>query len=105
MTREEYVQKQTALRQRRVELNEAHRAEIDKIEKYHREMLSEEDERYRRAKRAENNHYDTLVATTEVEQMRLKAEWQETHPTCPKDWGDEGETNADRIRRQMGLLE
>lgn len=83
MTKEEYLQKQQELRDRRCEANQRHRAVIDSIELKHRENCRNEDERYRIAKRQEKDIYDRTWQDIEQEQMALKAEWYEQHPECP----------------------
>ena len=83
MTKEEYLQKQQELRERRCAENQRHREVMDDIERKHHEKNKREDELYRLAKREEKNAYDRVWQAIEQEQMALKAEWYEQHPECP----------------------
>lgn len=83
MTKEEYLQKQQELRNKRCEANQRHREVMDDIERKHAENVEREYELYRMAKREEKNAYDRQWQAIEQEQMKLKAEWYEQHPECP----------------------
>lgn len=103
MTKEEYLQKQQELRNRRGEAARTHREIMDEIEAKHHERCSRENEAYRMAKRQEKAAYEQTYQSIEMEMIALKAEWQEQHPECPMAGREEAEqdTNAERIRRQM----
>ena len=83
MEREEYLQKQQELRERRAELNRINREVSDKIRQEHRRIMEEENLRYEKLMRQQKNSYDTTVYEIEGEQMRLKVLWYEQHPGCP----------------------
>ena len=103
MTKEQYLQKQQELRDKRSYALNSHREAIDEIERKHREKCAFEDECYRTAKRIQKDRYTRTYQAIEQEMMALKAEWYEAHPECPmKDWREPEEgTNAARSARQM----
>lgn len=105
MTKEEYLSKQEELRNQRGEHSRRHREIMSEIECKHHEYAQRERERYLKARREEKNAYDEALRNIESQAMALKAEWMEQHPyaCCPVlEKAAGGDTNADRIARQMG---
>lgn len=85
MTKEEYLQQQQELRDRRCAEAARHREVMDEIERKYHENMHREGELYRMAKRTEKDAYDRTYQSIEQEAMALKAAWMDEHKqtACP----------------------